>query len=175
MKHYVKWLIGFIGVLVILAIAGIAFIYSGLYNVAATYPDGPLMAWVMSATADHSIQRRAAGIKVEVSDDPATLQLGLSHYREMCAECHGAPGVEVGASGRGLNPDPPKLSDEPSDLKPNELFWIIKNGIRMTGMPAWGKTHSDKEIWAIVSFVQKLPKMSKEEYQKLSEQAPQVD
>jgi mono/diheme cytochrome c family protein len=73
---------------------------------------------------------------------------------------------------RGFNPDPPELTEAAGDWKPNELFWITRNGVRMSGMPAWSVTHSDKEIWEIVAFAQKLPKMTAAQYKELSRQAP---
>jgi len=175
MRNLAKWVVGIVVAAVIVGGAGIAFIYSGLFNVSATYPDKHIVAWVMGKTMDQSVHRHAADIVAPDLNDPKMIQLGLSHYRSLCIECHGAPGVEIGATGKGLNPDPPELTEAAADWKPNELFWITKNGVRMTGMPAWGPSQSDKDIWAIIAFTRKLPTMTKEEYQKLSEQAPQVE
>jgi mono/diheme cytochrome c family protein len=69
-----------------------------------------------------------------------------------------------------MNPPPPDLADRAKVRTPAELFWVTKHGIRMTGMPAWGPTHSDKQLWELVAFVEKLPELSKVEYQKLIEQ-----
>jgi mono/diheme cytochrome c family protein len=85
----------------------------------------------------------------------------------MCVSCHGSPGLEETEVSVGLNPAAPYLVKVAKEIDPNKLFWIIKNGIKMTGMPAWGKTHSDEKIWAIVAFVKKLPNMTVEEYQKM--------
>ncbi len=170
--RWVGWLVGVIAVVVILAIL---FINSGIYNVAATYPDRAPVAWVLSTTMDHSVRRHAAGIKAPALDDPAMVVTGLSHYRTMCVACHGAPGVKIGELGRGLNPDPPELTEAAGDWKPNELFWITKNGVRMSGMPAWGVTHSDEEIWAIVAFTRKLPSMTPAQYRTMSRQAPKME
>lgn len=101
-------------------------------------------------------------------DDPAMATNGLRIYQKSCLVCHGAPGVHIGEVGRGLNPEPPELTEAAGDWKPNELFWITKNGVRMSGMPAWGVTKTDKEIWDIVAFARKLPKMTPKEYQALS-------
>ena len=164
---------GAIIVLVIVAaIVGLAAMYSGIISVAANYPDKAIVAWALSTTMDHSVQRHAAGIKVPALDDPAMVQTGFGHYRGMCVGCHGAPGVEIGEMGRALNPEPPKLTEAAGDWKSNELFWIIKNGVRMSGMPAWGASHSDNEIWAIVAFARKLPSMKPAEYQALNRQVP---
>ena len=161
-----------IGVIVVLGILGILFIYSGIYNVSATYPDNALSEWVLSTTMDHSVQHHAADIKTPALDDPEMVKIGFGHYRQMCAGCHGAPGVPKKA--RGFNPEPPDLVEEAAEWKANELFWITRNGIRMSGMPAWGVSHSDKEIWEIVAFMQKLPSMKPAEYQALDRQVPRM-
>ena len=168
-------LVGFIvGLIALLAVLTIVIIYSGVYNVAATYPDKAPVTWLLSTTMDHSVMRHARGIKVPSLDDPTMIQEGLHHYQEDCVMCHGAPGVRIGEAGRGLNPEPPELTESAGDWKPNELFWITKYGVRMTGMPAWGVTHSDKEIWEIVAFTRKLHSMTSAEYNKLSRYAHEV-
>jgi len=165
MQKLLRLIGAIIGLAVILAILIVLFINSGIYDVAATYPDSAPVAWVLSNTMDHSVERHARGIKVPALDDPAMIQAGLRRYKENCVMCHGAPGVRVGEVGRGLNPKPPRLTETAGDWKRNELFWITKHGIRMSGMPAWGVTNSDNDIWAIIAFVQKLPSMTPSEYQ----------
>ena len=158
--------------LVVLALLGIAFIYSGIYDVAASTPDNGLVKTILETTSSRSIHRRAQGITPPVDlNDPQRIQTGLVHYHEMCATCHGAPGVKLSEIGQGLNPYPPELAAQTAGGEPGELFWIVKNGIKMTGMPAFGVTHSDEEIWAIVAFLQKMPKLTPQEYQTLVQQA----
>jgi len=101
--------------------------------------------------------------------DPETIRTGFEHYDEMCVGCHGAPGVEAGDVRAGLNPKPPLLA-KIEDLPPGIVFWAVKHGIKTTGMPAWGPTHTDEEIWALVAFVEKLPGLSPEDYQALRQQ-----
>jgi mono/diheme cytochrome c family protein len=72
---------------------------------------------------------------------------------------------------KGLQPEPPELYEGLDEWKPNELFWIVKNGVKMTGMPAWGPTHSDEKIWAIVAFLEKLPHMNAAQYKAMDKQA----
>lgn len=166
-RRCVGWIAG---VIIVLGILGIAFIYSGIFDVAANYPDKAPVAWVLSTTMDHSVKRHAAGIKALALDDPKMAQAGFGLYRRSCAGCHGAPGIRKMA--RGFNPEPPELTEAAADWKANELFWITKNGVRMSGMPAWGGSHSDKEIWEIVAFTQKLPSMKPAEYETLNRQFP---
>ena len=159
-------------IVVVLVAIGLAVLYSGVYNVAATYPDRGPVSWALGTTMDRSVERHAVGIRVPQLDDPAMVRLGFQHYRGMCLECHGAPGVAMAEVGRGLNPSPPLLVESVGDWQPNELFWITKNGIRMTGMPAWGVTHTDKQIWAMVAFMRGLPKLTPEAYKALDRQVP---
>lgn len=173
--RWLRWIVGLILVLAIVCGTILLFITSGVYSVAATYPDKTAVAWVLSNTMDNSVHRHARDIKVPTLDDPTMIREGAKEYHEMCVVCHGAPGVPIGHIGRGLNPDPPKLTEAASDWKSNELFWITKNGVRMSGMPAWGKTHSDKEIWSIVAFVRKLPSMTPAQYRALAPRAPQAE
>ena len=144
-----------------------AFIYSGLYDVAATDPHWPVTRWVLETARVRSIKAYAAGIQAPAGlDDPAQILIGVEHFAAHCAVCHGAPGVPKGDIGRGLYPPPPDLAKATQLYSPAELFWIVKNGIKMTGMPAW-IDHSDEELWAIVAFIKKLPGMSEQDYARL--------
>jgi Cytochrome C oxidase, cbb3-type, subunit III len=90
--------------------------------------------------------------------------------------CHGGPGVEWSKFSEGLNPGPPDLKDVVDDLQPQELFWAIKNGIKMTGMPSFGKIEvPDEEIWSIVAFVKKLKMVSEEDYKAWTAGAPAAE
>ena len=155
-----------IRVLTLLAIF-LLFIYSGWYNVSANEQENGIMKWVLNTTKDRSIESRSKDITVPDLNDSSMLKEGFEHYNEMCVSCHGAPGLEETEVSVGLNPKAPFLVKVAKEIDPKELFWITKNGIKMTGMPAWGKTHSDEKIWAIVAFVKKLPNMTAEEYQKM--------
>ncbi|MDA2918095.1 cytochrome c [Desulfobacterota bacterium AH_259_B03_O07] len=158
---------GIIVFIILVIVALLIFIYTGTYNVAATKPHTELTLWVLNTTREYSISSHAEGIKVPPLDEDSLIKTGFRHYKEMCVGCHGAPGVDPSEIGKGLNPEPPELSEEAEDMSPAELFWITKNGIKMTGMPAFGSTHSDEELWAIVAFLMTLPETSQEEYQEM--------
>jgi mono/diheme cytochrome c family protein len=158
-------------VLVVLALAALGFVSSGLYDVAATTPDKDFVSWVLRRTQHHSVERRSEGIRVPRLDDSEMIKAGLVHYQENCATCHGAPGVKVSEIGQGLNPYPPELAEKSEPDEAAEFFWIVKNGIKMTGMPSFGVTHTDEEIWSIIAFLQQMPKLSPEQYQKMVEEA----
>jgi mono/diheme cytochrome c family protein len=148
-----------------LALGGV--VYAGLYDVAATTPHWPFTAWLLETARTRSITARAAEIQTPRGlDDPAKVVIGVEHYAAHCAVCHGAPGVPKGDIALGLYPPPPDLAKAAPLYSPAELFWIVKHGIKMTGMPAWND-HSDGELWSTVAFLEKLPGMSEQDYAKL--------
>jgi mono/diheme cytochrome c family protein len=122
------------------------------------------MSWFMSTTMDHSISARAKNITPPPLDDPALVTKGFGHYSEMCVMCHGAPGIRPDEFAQGLNPPSPNLAFSTRDMEPSEMFLVVKGGITMTGMPGFGSTHSDSEVWAIVAFLKHLQTMQPEEY-----------
>ena len=157
-----------IALVLLLALLGsIGFVYSGIYSVAATDPHWGITYQILETVRTRSIKAQARGITVPPGlDNPDKLALGVEHFAAHCAVCHGGPGVPKGDIGKGLYPAPPDLAHTSTHLSDAEMFWVIKNGIKMTGMPAWAD-HSDEEIWATVAFLKKLPGMTPEEYAKL--------
>lgn len=153
---------------------GLAFINSGLFDVAATKPDAGVVKWVLETTREKSIRSRSKDITVPSLDDESLVETGLRNYDQMCVGCHGAPGIPQSVIGEGLNPEPPDLSEEAAFMAPAELFWITQNGIKMTGMPAFGPTHSDEELWSMVAFMQKLPDLSPEKYKAMKEDLEKI-
>src|SRR3954449_11089180 len=122
----------------------------------APHLDSTLTQQILDTVKTRSIKAQAAGITVPADlDNPDRLVIGVEHFAAHCAVCHGGPGVPKGDIGKGLYPAPPDLAVAAHRYTAPELFWIIKNGIKMTGMPSWAD-HSDEEIWATVAFLQKL-------------------
>jgi mono/diheme cytochrome c family protein len=156
--------------LVVSAAGGLAvlFVYLGLFNVAADVPHSALVYSVMEAVRDRSIAVRSQDVQVPPLDDPNLVAGGAEHYAAMCAGCHRAPGTESSEMRQGLYPQPPDLTGERGHAGPGQQFWVIKHGIKMSAMPAWGKSHDDQSIWGIVAFLQRLPKLTPEEYQALT-------
>lgn len=146
-----------------------AFVFeTGRFNVAATAaPD--FIDKMAPRMLDKAVERRAREVTNAIATDPAAVGRGLLHYRENCLPCHGAPGIEPKEFHEGMNPSPPDI-DAPAlqNASDAEVFWIVKNGIRMTGMPAFGVNHSDDEIRDIVAFVRHAPKITDEERRSLS-------
>ncbi len=148
--------------------AGFGFIYSGIYSVAADNPHWAVTQWLVDVTRERSIAVRSDGVAAPAMDDAKLIAMGAEHYAEMCTGCHLAPGVEESELRRGLYPLPPNLIEHGRDHSPQETFWIIKHGFKMTGMPAWGTTHDDRSIWAMVAFLRKLPELSPEAYRAIT-------
>ncbi len=152
-------------------IAIVGFAYSGIYDVSAGSSHSSMVNWLLSTTSHASIERRAKDIEVPNLSDDAMARAGVNDFNGMCAGCHGAPGRDPEAMGQGLNPPPPDLAESASEMSPAELFWVTKNGIKMTGMPAWGATHDDDGIWPVVAFMTKLPELNASQYQELIDSA----
>ena len=153
-----------IGVIVGL-MGAIGFAYSGLYNVGANSPDSGFVNWLLSTTSHASVERRARDIEVPNLAVEALQLAGVNDFNGMCVGCHGAPGQDPEAMGQGLNPPAPNLAVSATDMTPAELFWVTKNGIKMTGMPAWGATHNDDALWPVVALLKKLPELNAADYQ----------
>jgi mono/diheme cytochrome c family protein len=155
--------------IVLLSIIGIA--YSGIIDVSANTPHGGFVEWLLETTSDASIERQARAIEVPNLDDEALVLAGVNDFNSMCIGCHGAPGIDPEAVGKGLNPAAPNLSESATEMTSAELFWVTKYGVRMTGMPSWGATHGDDSIWPVVALLTKLPGLDALAYQELLESA----
>jgi mono/diheme cytochrome c family protein len=156
----------FLGAVLMLAAAAVVaalFVGTGLYNVAADAEHTAPVYRLLAFARDRSIAVRAAKVDVPDLADPQRVRRGAGNYDSMCASCHLAPGAEQTELSRGLYPQPPELSRS-TDLDAARAFWVIKHGIKASGMPAWGKSMEDSYIWDMVAFLQQLPRMSAEQY-----------
>jgi mono/diheme cytochrome c family protein len=156
-----KFFLGFIAAIVIMAIA--AAIAAATYDVAASTPETAAEFAILHSVMKNSVQARAAAEGRETWTDKERRK-GFEDYDEMCVICHSAPGKERGPISKGIRPQPPNLAEASKQWTTAQLFWIIKNGVKMTGMPAFGSTHSDEQIWNIVGFVRRLPQISPDEF-----------
>ncbi len=170
-RNFMKFLMSVITVLILISIAAIAFAYSGIFNVAATENHDPITAWLLKTTRSRSIDTRASAVQVPDLNDEMLQLAGINDFDSMCSSCHTAPGRQPSPLAKGLNPPAPDLAEEALEEPPEVLFWVTKNGIRMSGMPAWGTTHSDDEIWPVIAFLQVLPDLDGIAYQEMQEEA----
>ena len=155
---------GALGVIAILGLAGLFIVYSGTYNVAATQEHTALTRWAFGTTFRNSVERHAEGM---VAPGPATAEMiaaGAASYKAMCHHCHGGPGAARAGWASGMRPRPPHLVEAASEWEPGEVFWLLRHGVKMSGMPAFGPTHDDRTLWNIVAFVKDLPGMTPERY-----------
>lgn len=157
-------------VIVIAGAAGVwLLVYTGVYSIAADEPHTALVLRLMTTVRERSIANHANGIALPGDlADPKRIAAGAALYKEMCSGCHLAPGMERTEISQGLYPRAPELS-KGSELSPEQEFWVIKHGIKMTGMAAWGPSHDDTLIWDMVAFLRKLPSLSPSEYQTSAE------
>jgi mono/diheme cytochrome c family protein len=155
-------LIGLLGILG--AIAAAVFFFGGFYTVAGTQEEPAFVKWGMVQVRQASIARQAATVGAPPANfvDQATVQAGARAFSERgCVHCHGGPGVEWSKFSEGLRPDPPDLKEVVNERSPRELFWVVKNGINMTGMPSFALVEvPDAELWSIIAFLKKLPSVS---------------
>lgn len=158
------WVIG----AALVAVAGAAFVTLGGYNVAADEPHWRLTSSVMETVRERSIAARSADIVVPPLDDETRVRTGAGNYDAMCAGCHLRPGEEDSELRAGLYPQPPDLVRQ-GVQDPAAAFWVIKHGIKMSGMPAWGGHMEDEYIWGLVAFTKRLADMSEASYRDLVE------
>ena len=144
--------------------AGLVVVYSGAVDISAVKPHYAVTKWVLETAMKHSVVRHARKVNIPATYPSSAIGDAFPHYAEMCAICHGGPGKQPSEIGKGLRPKPPDLAKVVNELRDEEIFWIVKNGIRMTGMPAFGVTHKDIELWKMVALVKTFPGMTPEQY-----------
>ena len=149
------------------AIGAAAFVSSGAYDIGADDHHTRLVTAIIEKLRERSISVRVDAIEVPRLEDPTTIAAGAARYSTLCVGCHLAPGVTKSDLRPGLYPHAPNLAQE--DLRDaRKAFWTIKHGIKMSAMPAWGKSLDDATIWEIVAFARQLPEMTPETYQQLA-------
>jgi cytochrome c553 len=161
---------------VAIAMGAVLFAGSGVYNIAASSGHWTVVEWFLEFGMRNSVKRRAWAIEVPPLGDPDLAVLGAAHFHRACVHCHGAHGIRADLTAQRALPPPPDLTRVSREWEPNELFWIVKHGIKYTGMPAWVALDRDDEVWAVVAFLRKLPGLDEAAYRKLalgSEEAPQ--
>lgn len=154
---------GAIALLVLVIIAAAAIVFGGLYPVGVTTPHTKAVSALIGAARDNGVARAASGITPPTLSQ-ADIFEGGSHFKGMCEECHGGPGVRPEDFATAIYPAPPDLAKETDDLSLAEVFWIVKNGLKMSAMPAFGKYRRDQELWEIAWFVKNMSKVDPSQY-----------
>ncbi len=155
-------------VLVAEVCVALAVMWWGAINVGADNPHPAVIRWYLSEAMERSVQAHARGLQAPVPT-PASSAAGAARYGNSCMLCHGAPGVRRSEIGQGLSPNPPDLIEAANDWTVEQVYWLVKHGVGDTGMPAFGPTQGEQELWAIAYFVKQLPSLTPAEYQKLVE------
>jgi cytochrome c553 len=151
-----------------LAAIGFLFLWSGTYNVAATRGHWMVTEWFLTFAMRSSVRTHALGIETPPLDRPDLVTLGAAHFHSGCAYCHGGPGLPVNPVALAMLPPPPDLATQMRPWRDREMFWIVKHGIKYTGMPGWAAQQRDDEVWALVAFLRKLPSLDARGYRDLA-------
>jgi mono/diheme cytochrome c family protein len=153
------------------AAGGALFVWLGIYDISATDQHLAPTYRLLDVAMRRSVKQRAEDIAVPDLAGPEKAARGLSLYRQHCLQCHGAPGVAPEPFALGLTPAPVPLVHTARSWAPAELYWVIKEGIKMTGMPAWKYRLGDADIWALVAFLPAMAQLTPQQYAAL-ESAP---
>jgi len=161
-----KYVLTVVIVLAVWAVGAFLFAWSGIYNIAATKPHWNITLSFIQMLRDRSIEVHSEDIQAPNLDDPKLEEAVFSHYHGMCRLCHGAPEYEPEEFAKGLYPSPPSMTAGyiQQARSETEIYWIVKHGIKMTGMPAFGPTHNDEELWGLTVLTTEMPHMTIEQY-----------
>lgn len=151
-----------------LGVGGLLFAWSGLASISASSGHWPATRWFLHFSMHNAVETHSIGIKKPSLVDPASVIKGAGHYATGCMPCHGAPGVSRSLIAQQMTPEPPYLPPRIARWTPEQLFWIVKHGIKATAMPAWASMQRDDEVWAMVAFLQELSTLSPEQYERLA-------
>ena len=145
---------------------------AGLVPIKASSGHWPITAWFLKFAMQRSVATHTIGISVPDLDEPRLVLKGAGHYELGCRSCHGSPAARTPRIARAMTPPPPDLMMTVPQYDAAELFYIIKHGVKFTGMPAWPAQQRDDEVWAVVAFVRKLPALDSAAYEQLVAAAP---
>jgi cytochrome c553 len=151
------------GVILATAIAFL-FVKSGIYDVGAAKRHTKFTEWITHDTMIHSVRRHANGIGAPDRFSADQITAGFCAYETHCVACHGAAAVARQPWAGGMEPQPPYLLDAPQKFSAPQLFWIVKHGIKMTGMPSWGSALSDQQAWDVVAWLEASTKLPPQTY-----------
>ena len=146
----------------LLGAAALAFVAAGFVPVAADAGHWPITRVLLHYAMKRSVATQSMGVEAPALDAPWLVRKGAGHYANGCMPCHGAPGVPRSVVATRMTPEPPFLprSLGARELTREELFWIVKHGIKYTAMPSWATQNRDDEVWSMVAFLERLPDLS---------------
>lgn len=150
------------------ALAGAVVLKAGWYNIGATRQHFQFVHSLLEQGMHDSVRHHARDVKVPAPMSSRQVLRGAAVYRDNCAQCHGGPGFAQSDFGKGMQPVPGPLVDAARRWKAAELYWITRNGIKMSGMPAWEFHLADDDLWAVVAFMQRLPALTPKAYDEIT-------
>lgn len=156
------------GLGVVVGFLGFVVAASGIIPIKASAGHWPITRWFLSFSMRRSVETHTIGTKVPSLDEPWMVLKGAATYDASCSPCHGAPGQSRSDVLQELTPHPPRLAEVVGEWEPAELFYIVKHGVKLTGMPAWPVRHRDDEVWAMVAFLRMLPSLEADTYRRLA-------
>lgn len=154
-------------ILILGALAGtgaLIYTWAGLAPISAKAGHTEITRWFLHFAMRKAVETRSASLQAPELDDLSMVLKGAGHYATGCAPCHGAPGQAPSLVARNMTPQPPLLIDKIDEWTPEQLFWIVKNGVKFTAMPAWPSATREDEVWAMVAFLDQMPELSPEQY-----------
>jgi cytochrome c553 len=164
-----RWIIYALLALAAAAPAGAFLVaWSGVYSVSASRGHFQLVDFFLRFGMENSVRAHAPDTQPPALDDPNLIRLGAGHFYGGCANCHGAPGMPVGPVAGSMLPPPPDLKEKVGTWSDQELFWIVKHGLKYTGMPGWPAQQRDDEVWPLVAFLRRLPGLNANDYHVLA-------
>jgi len=155
---------------VLLGIGAMVFVTAGFAPISAAAGHWPVTDALLHFAMRRGVATRSIGIEAPALDDPALVRKGAGHYASACMPCHGAPGVPRQLVPAKMTPEPPFLPRKlaHAGMSREELFWIVKHGIKFTAMPAWTTQDRDDEVWAMVALLERLPGLTPSAWQHLA-------
>jgi mono/diheme cytochrome c family protein len=142
--------LGFVSAIAILIAAGYFFVTSGALPAGQDSKPSKLEKWAAERSLQATMRREAQGLTIPLQPTDDNLFAGIALYRAHCQVCHGGADGEISLIARGLTPTPPQLAKDGVEDDPEGVtYWKVAHGIRFTGMPAFGKTLSEREMWQI--------------------------
>jgi mono/diheme cytochrome c family protein len=154
------FLLGIVTTLLVLVGIAMFVAKTGRVNFSADQPPSQTEKHLAMSAVDASTDRHAPEVKNPLQVNEANLASGAELYMNHCAGCHGLPSNPDSSFAKAFNPPVPVFFKEAPDMAENQNFYIIQHGIRWSGMPAWGSSLSETQIWQLVTFlgnVEKLP------------------
>lgn len=163
-----RWTLRMVVLLMILGAGGLLVAVSGIVPIKASSGHWDITEAILQFAKQRSVATHTLGITPPPLDDPALVLKGAGHYEIGCRPCHGSPDLHHPKIALHMLPPPPYLAETALHWKPEELFYMVKHGIKFTGMPAWPSLHRDDEVWAMVAFLQAFPKLDANQYRQLT-------